>query len=239
MQKISFCEAYMLRSKISPLFLCLTLAACASHASPEDAKMANALCIQGKTLLASGKNADARDMYASATNRDRKNARAWNGMGVAYDMLGKRAEAMDAYQHAVELAPNDLSAVNNLAHLYIETGDAEDAVSLLEPYANDAAAPLALKQNLAAARKAASIKQTAKSDTYADLGSYPTEGMAQGHVIEARSLLDDNEVVMAVAPEVKTGGGIPTFTIKATGRSPQSICDDLNPKAFPCIPHGK
>jgi Tfp pilus assembly protein PilF len=229
----------MLRQKISPLFLCLILAACASHASTEDAQMANALCAQGKTLLATGKNADARDIYASATHRDEHNARAWNGLGVAYDMLGKHAEAMDAYQHAVALDPNDLSAMNNLAHLYIETGDAADAIALLEPYANDPKAPSTLKQNMVVARKAARVEQTAVSDVYADLGSYPTEGMAKGHLAEARHLLNDDEVVLAIEPEVKTGGGIPTFTIKATGRSPQSICDDMNAKAFPCIPHGK
>jgi thioredoxin-like negative regulator of GroEL len=154
-------------------------------------------------------------------------------------MLGDRSHALDAYQHAVALAPEDLSAVNNLAHFYIETGDGESALALLEPHAADAAAPAVLQQNLAAARKVAREKQTAQSDIYADLGSYPTEGMAQGHLAEARGLLDDSEVVLAIEPEVKIGGGTPTFTIKATGRSPQSICDDLNPQAFPCIPHGK
>ncbi|MGB9154715.1 MAG: tetratricopeptide repeat protein [Alphaproteobacteria bacterium] len=229
----------MRRHLILPLFLSLTLAACASVASPEDVQMSNALCAQGKTLLAAGKNADARDVYASATHRDEQNARAWNGLGAAYDMLGKRAEAMDAYQHAIELAPNDVSIVNNLAHLYIETGDAQDAITLLQPFADAPNAPLTLRQNMIAARKAARVEQTAVSEIYADLGSYPTEGMAQGHMTEIRNLLDDSEVVLAIVPEVKTGGGIPTFTIKATGRSPQSICDDLNPKAFPCIPRGQ
>ena len=90
----------------------------------------------GKNAARGGKNADARDVYASATHRDEQDARAWNGLGAAYDMLGKRAEAMDAYQHAIELAPNDVSIVNNLAHLYIETGDAQDAITLLYPFAD-------------------------------------------------------------------------------------------------------
>jgi hypothetical protein len=80
-----------------------------------------------------------------------------------------------------------------------------------------------------------------KSDVYADLGSFPTEGMAQGHVIEARSLLDSDaeELVFSVVPEVKVGGGTPVFTVRVTGRSPQSICDDFNPLGLPCVPHGK
>lgn len=229
----------MLRQTISPLFLCLLLTACASQASPEDQQMANALSAQGKTLLASGKYADARDIYASATNRDGQNSRAWNGLGVAYDMLGKRAEALDAYQHAVALAPDDLSIINNLAHFYIETGDGEDAVNLLEPHADDPKAPATLKQNLATARKAAQLQKAAESGAYAELGAYPTEGMAQGHLTEVRELLDDSDVALSIEPEVRVAGGTPTFVIKAVGRSPQSICEDMNAKAFPCIPHGK
>jgi len=225
--------------KIPLFFLCLLAAACASQTSPEDAQMAGALCAQGKTLLASHKYSDARDIYLSATMRDSRNARAWNGLGVASDLLGKRDEAVSAYKHAIDLAPHDLTATNNLAHLYIETGKADEAVHLLEPYANDSSATPTMRQNLETARKAAQVNETATSEVYADIGSYPTEGMAQGHMAEIRKLLDDKDVVLVITPEVKTGGGIPVFTIKATGRSPQSICEDLNAKAFPCVPVGK
>ena len=211
--------------KLSPLLFCLMLGACAT--SPEDAQMANALCEQGKTLLASGKNREAHDVYASAAHRDDENARAWNGLGVADDLLGKRDDARQDYKRAVDLAPHDLPMINNLAHSYIESGDDDAAIALLQPYANDPTAPPPLRQNLAIAEQAAQTKETAISDIYADLGSYPTEGIAQGHVREAKNILgsDAHDLSFAVEPEVKTGGGVPTFTIKVTGKSPQSICD--------------
>ena len=226
----------MPRSKI-PLLCVLLLAGCAS-ASPEDQQMANALCAQGKTLLAAGKTGEARDMYTSATKRDDDNARAWNGLGVADDMMGKRDEAETAYKHAVDLAPNDLTAINNLAHLELEKGDAEEAVRLLEPHANDTDATQTLKQNLAAAQKAL---QNASDDNYADLGSSPTEGMANAHLKEAKGLLgsDARDLTFTVVPEVKISGGTPVFTARVTGKAPQDICDELNPRAFPCVPHGK
>jgi tetratricopeptide (TPR) repeat protein len=217
------------------------LSACASHASPEDAQMANSLCAQGKTLLASGKTSQARDMYQSALHRDNENARAWNGLGASYDLLGNRDEAKAAYEHAVNLAPDDLSAVNNLAHFYLETGDAEAAVSLLEPHTGDQAATLTMRQNLDAAAKAARSKATVENDHYADLGSYPTEGMAKGHVLESKNLLgsEAEELTFSIMPEVKVGGGTPVFTIKVTGKDPQDICDKLFAQAIPCVTQGK
>jgi tetratricopeptide (TPR) repeat protein len=225
--------------RLSPYVFCLLLAACASQASPEDAQMSQAMCTQGKTLLSAHKYTDAQDIYASAIKRDSHNARAWNGLGVSEDFLGKHDEAIDAYQHAIDLDPKDLSATNNLAHLYIETGKPDEALHLLEPYANDASIPQAMQQNLIASQQGAKLKQGGENEVYADLGSYPTEGMAQGHFKEIRWLLDDDKIVLTIVPEVKTGGGIPVFTIKATGRSPQSICEDMNAKAFPCVAHGK
>lgn len=229
----------MLR-KVTPLLLCLLLTSCAG-ASPEDAQMSNALSAQGKTLLAATKNTEARDIYASAVERDDSNARAWNGLGVSYDLLGKRDKAQDAYQHAVNLDPHDMTAVNNLAHLYLEKGEAAEAVRLLTPYANDPAAPPTLKQNLAIATKSVQDKETIDGGVYADLGSSPTEGMAQGHVAEAKKILgrDAKGLTFLVIPEVMVGGGTPVFTIKVLGQDPQSICEDLFSQGLPCVPHGK
>ncbi|MDE1901639.1 MAG: hypothetical protein KGI37_08355 [Alphaproteobacteria bacterium] len=221
----------MLRSFVPAIGLCLVLTACAGT-SPEDAHMADALCTQGKVLLAEGRARDARDIYASATNRDADNARAWNGLGVANDMLGKRAEAADAYQHAADLAPHDLGIVNNMAHLDMEKGDAADAVALLQPYADDKTAPAALRANLDAARKMA-----AAGAGYADLGSYPTEAMAQAHAAQAKGLAGDDGAAwhFDVAPEVKVTGGIPTFTVRVTGANPQDICAAMMAQAMPCV----
>ncbi len=200
--------------------------------------MADNLCMQGKVLLMAGKKTEARDIYASATKRDAGNARAWNGLGAADDLLGKREDAQDAYQHAIDLMPNDMTAKNNLAHLYMEMGQPDKAVELLQPYADDRTAPAALRQNLAAATKAI---QDSTNDIYAELGSYPTDGMAQGHIREAKILLGRKakDLDFSIVPEVKTGGGVPTFTAKIIGGDPQNICEDLTAQAIPCIPHGK
>ena len=222
--------------KFAPLLFCVLLAACASAPSPEDAQMANSLCEQGKVLLKSGKNTNALDVYTSATTRDPQNSRAWNGLGVAYDLTGNKIAAKSAYQSALDLAPNDLSVVNNLAHLYLETNQPEEAVALLELHANDGNVPATLLQNLDTARKAVAATST---EVYAELGSYPTEGMARGHLSEVTSLLNDKNVTISIMPEVRIGGGTPTFTLKATGRSPISICADMNAEAIPCLPHGK
>jgi len=224
-----------------PLLLCLglMLAACATKATPEDAQMANALCDQGKSLLATSKTGAARDIYTSATTRDPNNPRAWNGLGVTNDLLGKKEEAKEAYQHAYDLAPNDPGIVNNLAHADMEMGDADSAVALLQPFVDKFSSPMAMQQNLVAAQQAAKVKQGGESEVYADLGSYPTQGMAQGHITEARELLNNEDVILSVVPEVKVGGGTPVFTLKATGRPPQAICEDLIAKAFPCVTHGQ
>ncbi len=231
----------MRRTKLPLLSVCLILAACALPARPEDTQMATSLCAQGKTLLVAGKTEEALAVYDSATEKDEQNAQAWNGLGVANDMLGKRDEALDAYQKAVDLAPEDRGANNNLAHLYLEMGKADEAVRLLQPLVDKPGAPPALRQNFEAATKALRIKQEQAGDSYADLGAYPTNGMAQGHLAEIHQLLDADMagLTIAVMPEVKVGGGTPVFTIKATGRSPQSICDKLNAEAYPCIPHDK
>lgn len=223
----------MLSPKSFPfLFLC-GLAACGTQASSDDAQMAVALSAQGRTLLAAGKNAEARDIYLSALSRDDENARAWNGLGVADDLLGKRAEARDAYRHALDLVPQDAVASNNLAHLYLEEGDAASAARMLTPYANDKNAPVALKQNLANATKAA-ISQ----EPYADLGNFPTEGMARGQISKAKAVLENTEdLSFLIVPEVNGKGGTPVFAVKAVGRDPQSICDSLSPQA--CVPYGK
>jgi len=69
--------------------------------------MAGNLCAQGKVLLQAGKGGEARDVYLSAVARDETSARAWNGLGVSYDLLGKRPDARAAYKRALDLAPQD------------------------------------------------------------------------------------------------------------------------------------
>jgi Flp pilus assembly protein TadD len=226
----------MTYAKAFSLFLCLGLAACAT--SSEDLDKARALNAQGKVLLAQGKNAEARDIYLSSVSRDDENARTWNGLGASYDLLGKRDDAKDAYLHARELAPNDPMVANNLAHLYLETGDAAAAVEVLTPFARDPKASPVLMQNFAKAVKAAPKKKPDVASSYAELGIFPTEGQAQGHLMAIKSLVDKPEAyTFAVVPELKIAGGTPVFSVRATGEKLQDLCDDVFAKAVPCIVH--
>jgi tetratricopeptide (TPR) repeat protein len=196
----------------------------------------------GKTFLEMEKYPEAHDAFLAATKQDSMNVHAWNGLGAADDMLGDKADALDAYEHAMSLNPKDYSVINNLGHLYIETGNVERAAKFLAPYENDPKAPEILKQNLKIAReKSQALKNPIEpdSETYADLGSYPTEGMAQGRVEEIRGLLHDDAVRLKIVSETKVTGGVPSYTIKATGRPSESICKVMNAQAFPCIPYGK
>ena len=224
---------------ISPLFLCVILAACAQP-SPSDIKMSVALSNQGKGLLAEGKNAEARDVYSSAVSRYDQNTRAWNGLGVSNELLGKRDLAREAYEKAISLAPQDMTAANNLAHLYIETGNPAAAVKLLDPFAHQKEAPEALRQNYAKANKMVQVSETPDDEPYADLGSFPTLGLAEAQAAKAKALLGKTlNVSLDVLTEVKTQGGTPVFSVRATGTPPESICLLTNPKKITCIPHGK
>ena len=233
----------MLRHSFPALVFCALIAGCATQASPEDRQMSQTLSDQGKAFLATDQADEARDAYLSAVVHDDANARAWNGLGVAYDLLGHQDKAEEAYRRAVDLRPHDLMAVNNLAHLYVEEGNPAAAVDLLAPYAEDYSTPVTLRQNLADARKAVQDQQKAAepaqaaSEAFAELGSYPTEGMAKGRMTQAKALLGEEAAAwtFGIEPEVKVMGGTPVFTVKATGKDPQALCESLIAEAIPCV----
>ena len=231
----------MLSTKTSSLLLLTAvLTACASYTSPEDAKMSAALSAQGKELLSAGNNTAARDIYFSAVLRDAQNARAWNGLGVSYALLHKRTEARDAYQHAIDLAPNDMTAANNLAHLYLEEGKAENAVSLLDPYAKKKTAPETLKQNFAKAKKMVQDKEAENEAPNAMLGTFSTEGLALGQIAKARPLLEGMEnLSFVVVPSVKIEQDTPVFVAKVESKNPQAVCSRLSSKGLSCAVRGK
>ncbi len=225
---------------ISLLLLAAVLSACASRTSPEDAKMSAALSAQGKELLSAGKTAEARDIYFSAVSRDAKNARAWNGLGVSYALLHKRDEARDAYEHAIDLAPNDKTAANNLAHLYLEEGNADAAARLLEPYAKKKNAPDALKENFVKAKKVIQNKEAENEAPNANLGSFPTEGLAQGRIAAAKPLLDSMEgLSFIVVPSVKIEEDTAVFVAKVESKNPQAVCRRLSAKGISCVVRGR
>ncbi len=238
----------MIQPKTLILVSFLALAACASQASFEDVRMADSLAAQGKALLAKGKYAEARDIYLSAASRNDQSPRVWNGLGVAYEMLGKREPAREAYEKALDLAPEDQAAANNLAHLLLTQGKPDEAVKVLAAHKDDAAAPKPLKQNLSKAMKEAQEQapadradKEAAAESYAEIGSAPTEGMAKNRIRQVRDVLGRGaeDLRFHIVPEVKVMGGTPVFTVRITGRDPESLCEDLNRLALPCFPHGE
>lgn len=226
-------------------FLCAGLAACASSPSPEDTQMSLSLCAQGKALLASGKNAEARDIYLSATARDENNVRAWNGLGVSYDMLGKKEQAREAYQQAIDLDPQNMVAINNLAHLRLEEGAATQAVEILAPFASKPDAPLTLKQNMAKAKKKSakapvSVSTPQHPEPYADLGCFATEGLAQGRAREVRAAFPNmDDEALPGSPEFALVRGTPKFLLVSYPKDPVAFCKAMKEKAFSCVPHEK
>ncbi|MDD3370527.1 MAG: tetratricopeptide repeat protein [Alphaproteobacteria bacterium] len=223
--------------------LCAGLAACAV-VTPEDEQMSLSLSAQGRSLLQSGKASQARDIYLSAVARNDANARAWNGLGVSYNLLGKRAEAREAYMRALSLMPENKTAANNLAHLYLEEGKPEEAVSLLKPLMKDVDTPVTLKRNYALAVKQIELRpsepeaEKAPPKGYAELGTFPTAAMAQGRILNMRSALSSaSALTFTIEPVVKIAGGTPVFVLKATSEDPGSLCRELNAQAFPCTPH--
>lgn len=256
----------MIHKKTLFLWAFVLLSACATTPGPEDVAMANALCDQAKILLMQGQKDQARDLYTSATTRDANNPRAWNGLGVVDELLGKGDEAAAAFDRAMHLSPDNRAIINNRAHLALDKGDYDQAIVWLEPFRHDGDLPPAIRQNLAAAYGAvgrnddatqllsidltpAQVRQRllgyqnrARShESYADLGSYPTDAMAQAHITEARTMIDNpgDDIKFTVVPDVKISGGIPVFTVHVTGASPTVLCTAFNSSGFPCIPHGK
>ncbi len=79
---------------------------------------------------------------------------------------------------------------------------------------------------------------------YADLGSFPTEAMAELRVedIKASFAKETEGLVMNVTPEVKAIGGTPAFTVRALGftnvNKVRVFCDRLKKQGIACTAHG-
>ncbi|MDR3449328.1 MAG: tetratricopeptide repeat protein [Alphaproteobacteria bacterium] len=232
----------MRRFSYLPLICSLALAGCASI-SPEDATMSNSLCQQGKLLLETHEAAQARDIFASATMRDPENARAWNGLGVADDMLNRHDEAAMAYKHALDIEPGNLLALNNMAHAYMAAGNYDQAVQLLEPHLQDAGVSETLKQNYAEAKTMAGLSASLPKEAFADLGSYPTQPMAEARLAAAKDILEDDadDYVLGVDIAVKAAGGTPVFNARIMHiekpHSAKALCKMLTKHKVACTPH--
>ncbi len=62
-------------------------------------------------------------------------ARVWNGLGVARDLLGDAAGAQDAYRSGLEAVPDDPRLLMNYGLSLALTGQAADAMAVLDSVA--------------------------------------------------------------------------------------------------------
>ncbi len=75
--------------------------------------------------------------------------RAYNGLGVALDMVGKQKAARDAYRAGLEKRPDNLSLKNNLALSMALAGEYAAAAEMLREVAKNPRATARHRQNLA------------------------------------------------------------------------------------------
>ena len=69
----------------------------------------------------------ARAMFLRTVRAHKKDATAWNNLGVTYYAMQDYRSAIDAYRHAVKINKNSAVFHSNLGLAYFEKGDAEEA----------------------------------------------------------------------------------------------------------------
>jgi len=103
----------------------------------------------GRLRLAASPGA-AESLFLEASQRDPRNAVAWNDLGIARDLLGRHQEAQAAYRQAVDLDASMTGAQVNLAMSLAMTGRADGAAPPSRPLASASTAPRAPGHDLAA-----------------------------------------------------------------------------------------
>jgi Flp pilus assembly protein TadD len=227
----------------------------------------------GRVLIKQGKASDAKGEYEKALAIDSDDVKAMNGLGIALDYLGNHDAAQKTYKQALDEKDDDLVTLNNLAHSYVLSGSYNEAIALLEPHLKDKGVTPALRQNLAEAYGMAGMdvdaERVGRMDLspdqvkhniayyhtrreqlsvapkfFADLGSFPTEAMAEGRVEDVKSgfVKETAGLVINVTPEVKAIGGTPTFSVRALGftnaEKVRVFCDKLKKQNIACTAHG-
>lgn len=102
----------------------------------------------GSTLIALNDPAAAAELFKTAI-AGAPDARSYDGLGIAEDLLGDYKAATDAYEKALALAPHDLTIQNNLGLSQALSEDYVSAVETLHKVASDAAAGPRHRLNLA------------------------------------------------------------------------------------------
>ena len=78
-----------------------------------------------------GNHKEAIEEFGKVLLIDPAYVKAYNGIGVSYDLLGKYAKAIDFYQQALRLYPNLDYVHNNLGYSYLLQGNLDEAITTL------------------------------------------------------------------------------------------------------------
>ena len=104
---------------------------------------------KGRVALAQNRGQDALVLYGEALKIEPQSPDAWNGVGVAYDILGDHTQARATYSKVLSLAPNHVAASNNLGVSLALGGNSAQAVSLLSDLSRSFLDSSKIRQNLA------------------------------------------------------------------------------------------
>jgi tetratricopeptide (TPR) repeat protein len=79
-----------------------------------------------------GRHKEALEEFKKVLLIDPNYVKAYNGMGVSYDLLGDFSRAIEYYNDALKLDPNLGYVYNNLGYSYLLQGNLDDAITALK-----------------------------------------------------------------------------------------------------------
>lgn len=202
----------------------------------DDTKALNGL---GLALDMLGNHSAAQQSYRTALEDAPDDMTVLANLGHSYVLTGAYDEAiklLEPYAMDKNATP---TLRQNLAEAYGMSGMEADAERMgrMDLSAAD------VQYNLAYYRKQRA-KLALVPSLYADLGSFATEDMAKGRAeaVNEAFAAETAGLVVSVAPQVKSIGGTPSFTVMAAGFAKpdklRAFCEHLKKAGFACKPHG-
>jgi len=84
---------------------------------------------------------------------------------------------------------------------------------------------------------APSASVPAAKEEFADLGSFATQGMAEGKAELVRDILKDSKdlLTIKIVPVLKDANGVPAFNVRAYGKTSHDACENLKAASYPCF----
>ncbi|MEI7712916.1 MAG: tetratricopeptide repeat protein [Rhodospirillales bacterium] len=130
---------------------------------------------------------EAANLFRAVLHTEPDNAIALTDLGIALDLLGRHAEAHPYYRQVLMRNPGNVAVQVNLALSLAMTGDTASAIRIVEPLANDRAAPVKLRHNYAAiltmAGRETEAKQLLRQDMPLTQANEALAGYRQGTLL--------------------------------------------------------